>query len=101
MHATALTSVQNRFLRGKAHDLKVMLQTGDKGGTEAFISELNDVLERYERVKVKVVHEDRESRDILIAKLVAETGSLLVQQIGHVAILYRRSQEKRRIVLPV
>ncbi|HHW4671320.1 MAG TPA: ribosome assembly RNA-binding protein YhbY, partial [Xylella fastidiosa subsp. multiplex] len=26
----ALTSAQNRFLRGQAHHLKILLQTGDK-----------------------------------------------------------------------
>ncbi|PPU78671.1 MULTISPECIES: ribosome assembly RNA-binding protein YhbY [Xanthomonas] len=95
-----LTSAQNRFLRGQAHDLKALLQTGGKGVTPAFLAELEDVLERHELVKVKVASEDRETRDALIAELVEQTGSALVQRIGHVAILYRPSKEKRQIVLP-
>ncbi|PPT70331.1 ribosome assembly RNA-binding protein YhbY [Xanthomonas arboricola] len=95
-----LTSAQNRFLRGQAHDLKALLQTGGKGVTPAFLAELEEVLERHELIKVKVTSEDREARDALIAELTEKTGSALVQRIGHVAILYRPSKEKRQIVLP-
>ncbi|MCC4604357.1 ribosome assembly RNA-binding protein YhbY [Xanthomonas campestris pv. badrii] len=95
-----LTSAQNRFLRGQAHGLKALLQTGGKGVTPAFVAELEDVLERHELIKVKVASEDRETRDALIAELVEQTGSALVQRIGHIAILYRPSKEKRQIVLP-
>ncbi|CAD1790925.1 ribosome assembly RNA-binding protein YhbY [Xanthomonas arboricola pv. juglandis] len=95
-----LTSAQNRFLRGQAHDLKALLQTGGKGVTPAFLAELEEVLERHELIKVKVTSEDREARDAMIAELTQHTGSALVQRIGHVAILYRPSKEKRQIVLP-
>ncbi|KER85601.1 ribosome assembly RNA-binding protein YhbY [Xanthomonas sp. WHRI 7064] len=95
-----LTSAQNRFLRGQAHDLKALLQTGGKGVTPAFLAELEEVLERHELIKVKVTSEDREARDAMIAELTQQTGSALVQRIGHVAILYRPSKEKRQIVLP-
>ncbi|APP81072.1 ribosome assembly RNA-binding protein YhbY [Xanthomonas hortorum pv. vitians] len=95
-----LTSAQNRFLRGQAHDLKALLQTGGKGVTPAFLAELEEVLERHELIKVKVASEDREARDAMIADITQKTGSALVQRIGHVAILYRPSKEKRQIVLP-
>jgi RNA-binding protein len=98
--STALTSAQNRFLRGQAHDLKALLQTGGKGVTPAFLAELEEVLERHELVKVKVVSEDRDARDAMIAEIIQQTGAALVQRIGHVAILYRPSKEKRQIVLP-
>ncbi|KRG46657.1 RNA-binding protein [Stenotrophomonas panacihumi] len=98
--STALTSAQNRFLRGMAHDLKALLQTGGKGITPAFIAELDEVLERHELVKVKVAAEDREARDAMIEDITAQTGAALVQRIGHVAVLYRPSKDKRQIVLP-
>jgi len=98
--STVLTSSQNRFLRGQAHDLKALLQTGGKGVTPAFLAELDEVLERHELVKVKVAAEDRETRDAMIGEIIAQTGAALVQRIGHVAVLYRPSKEKRQIVLP-
>lgn len=96
----ALTASQTRFLRGHAHDLKALLQTGGKGITPAFIAELNEVLERHELVKVKVAAEDRDARDAMIAEIVEAIEAALVQRIGHVAVLYRPSKEQRQIVLP-
>ena len=48
----ALTAAQTRFLRGQAHDLKALLQIGNKGITPAFLAELDAVLEQHELVKV-------------------------------------------------
>lgn len=95
-----LTPAQNRFLRGQAHDLKALLQIGGKGVTPAFLAELDEVLERHELVKVKVAAEDRDARDEMVTALVEASGSVLVQRIGHVAVLYRPAREKRQIVLP-
>ena len=95
-----LTPAQNRFLRGMAHDLKALLQIGGKGVTPAFMAELDEVLERHELVKVKVAAEDRVARETMVAELVEASGSVLVQRIGHVAVLYRPAKEKRQIILP-
>jgi len=95
-----LTAAQTRFLRGQAHDLKALLQIGNKGVTPAFVAELDGVLEQHELVKVKVAGEDRDARDAIIGELADKTGAALVQRIGHTAVLYRPSKERRHIVLP-
>lgn len=97
---TLLTAAQTRFLRGQAHDLKAMLQVGGKGITDALVSELDLSLEHHELIKVKVGAEDREARDAMIAELAERTDAALVQRIGHTAVLYRPSKERRQIVLP-
>ncbi|MDR2872301.1 MAG: YhbY family RNA-binding protein [Xanthomonadaceae bacterium] len=94
------TAAQIRYLRGQAHDLKPLLQTGGKGITPALLAELHNVLEHHELIKIKVSAEDRTVRDAMIADLVARSGSVLVQRIGHIAVLYRRNPENARIVLP-
>ncbi|WP_024891019.1 ribosome assembly RNA-binding protein YhbY [Luteimonas huabeiensis] len=96
----ALTASQTRFLRGQAHDLRAVLQVGGKGVTDALAAELDGLLEHHELIKVKVAAADREERDALVAALVERSGAALVQRIGHVAVLYRPAQDKRRIVLP-
>lgn len=98
--SVVLTAAQNRFLRGQAHGLKALLQTGGKGLTEAFYAELDEVLERHELIKLKIAATDREVRDAMIDSVVQRTGAALVQRIGHVAVLYRPSRDKRTIVLP-
>ena len=96
----ALTAAQTRFLRGQAHDLKALLQIGNKGVTPAFLAELDAVLEQHELVKVKLAGEDREARDAMIGELAEKADAALVQRIGHTAVLYRPSKERRQIVLP-
>lgn len=98
--STVLTSAQTRFLRGQAHDLKAMLQVGGKGITDALVAEVELALEHHELIKVKVSAADREARDAMIDELAGRTGAALVQRIGHTAVLYRPSKDKRQIVLP-
>lgn len=98
--SNVLTAAQTRFLRGQAHGIKAMLQVGSKGVTDALIAEIEAALEQHELIKVKVGAADREARDAMIDDLAARTQSALVQRIGHVAILYRQSTDRRQIVLP-
>lgn len=98
--APSLTNAQIRFLRGQAHGLKAMLQVGGKGVTPALVAEVGQALEDHELIKIKVAAEDREAREALIEALAGEAGAALVQRIGHTAVLYRPSREKRQIVLP-
>jgi RNA-binding protein len=77
-----------------------LLQIGNKGVTPAFLAELDAVLEQHELVKVKVAGEDREARDAMIGELAEKADAALVQRIGHTAVLYRPSKERRQIVLP-
>jgi RNA-binding protein len=96
----ALTAAQIRFLRGQAHDRKAMLQVGGKGLTNAVVAEVDSALEHHELIKVKVSAADRDERDALISALAERCAAALVQRIGHVAVLYRPSRDKRHIVLP-
>ncbi|QSX77044.1 ribosome assembly RNA-binding protein YhbY [Agrilutibacter solisilvae] len=97
---TALTAAQTRFLRGQAHDLKAMLQVGGKGITDSLIAEVDQALEHHELIKIKVAADDRDGRDAMIEDIAQRTDACLVQRIGHTAVLYRQSKDKRHIVLP-
>ncbi|MGH8084628.1 MAG: ribosome assembly RNA-binding protein YhbY [Lysobacter sp.] len=97
---TVLTSAQTRFLRGQAHDLKAMLQVGGKGITDALVAEIDLALEHHELIKIKIAAADRETRDAMIGELAERTEAALVQRIGHTAVIYRPSTDKRQIVLP-
>ena len=97
---TSLTAAQTRFLRGQAHDLKAMLQVGGKGISDSLVAEVELALEHHELIKVKVAGQDRDARDAMIDDLATRTGAALVQRIGHTAVLYRPSKDKRQIVLP-
>jgi RNA-binding protein len=64
------------------------------------VAEVDNALEHHELIKVKIAAEDRETRDGVITALVERSGAALVQRIGHVAVLYRPSKDRRQIVLP-
>jgi RNA-binding protein len=98
--STSLTNAQSRFLRGQAHGLKPMLQVGGKGLTDPVVAEIDGALEHHELIKVRIAAEDRDARDAMIAELTKRSGAALVQRIGHVAVLYRQSKDRRQIVLP-
>lgn len=98
--AISLTAAQTRFLRGQAHGLKAILQVGGKGVTPPLLAEIAQALEDHELVKVKVAADDREARSALVDSILEGTDAALVQRIGHTAVLYRPSREKRQIVLP-
>jgi RNA-binding protein len=97
---SALTEKQKRHLRGLGHKLKPVVMIGAHGYTPAVRSELEGSLARHELLKVRVPAGERAARDALIAQLCADSGAQLVQRIGNVALLYRRHQDKPRLVLP-
>jgi RNA-binding protein len=96
----ALSNPQKRYLRSLAHDLKPVLLVGAKGITDNIVAEAGVALAHHELVKARVVADDRELRDQWIGELCDRTDAALVARIGHVAVLYRRSEDKPMIVLP-
>jgi RNA-binding protein len=98
--SAVLRNAQQRYLRGLAHALKPVVQIGGKGLSDSVLAELDIALEHHELIKVKVSAEDRDARDEMVAEMVMRSRANLIQRIGNVATLYRRSQDNPRIVLP-
>ena len=96
----SLSSSQIRYLRGLAHPLKPVLLLGGKGVTTSVLKELEQALDDHELIKVKLTGADRAARAADLAKLVESSGAEAVQTIGHIAVLYRRNDEKPQIALP-
>jgi len=94
-----LTEKQKRHLKALAHPLNPVIIVGGAGVTEALLKELDSTLEHHELIKVRVNAIDREARDQLIAALSEGSQSMLVQRIGHIAVLYRPAK-KPQLKLP-
>lgn len=98
-----LTSLQAKFLRGLAHDLKPIVFVGQKGLTDALIASTEQAFERHELIKVRFVDfkEKKQKKEIAEA-IMTTTGCSMAGMIGHVATFYRphTDPEKRKIVLP-
>ena len=95
-----LSEDQRRFLRGRAHALKPVIQIGGKGLTESVTKETARALQDHELIKVRAPGAGREARDALLAELATRTGSALVHRIGHIAVLYRRNDSKPGLIIP-
>lgn len=95
-----LSNSQQRFLRGLSHGLKPVILIGNRGLSEAVLAELDLALEHHELVKVKIAAEDRDARDEMVAEMLLKSRANLVQRIGNIATLFRRSRERPQIQLP-
>jgi len=100
MHGMELNEKQKKYLRGLAHKLEPKARSGNPGLTQNLIKEVEAQLLAHELIKVKVAAEDREERDRLIERMCAATKATLVQRIGNVAVLYKRTSKKPNIELP-
>jgi RNA-binding protein len=98
-----LKGSQRKYLRGLAHGLKPAAFVGQKGLTDALVSEVNQGLDAAELIKVKFVdNKEKETKTALAQDIAQRTESHLAGLIGHVAIYYRehRDPEKRTIRIP-
>jgi RNA-binding protein len=95
-----LSEKQLRFLRGRAHALKPIIQVGQKALNSGVIAETRRALNDHELIKLRIQSADRDARDALLAELVTATDSVLVTRIGHVAVLFKPNEKLSRIPLP-
>lgn len=94
------TDKQLRFLRGRAHGLKPVIQVGNHGLSAGVLAETRRALADHELIKLRLPAGDRVARDALLAELVRATDSALVTRIGHVAVLFRANPKLSRFPLP-
>lgn len=96
-----LRPYQKAHLKSLANQINQHYQLGKGEVDEAFLKSLDAALEAKELIKVRLLPTapgtPKEVGEALEAALEAE----LVQVIGRVVVLYRRSKKNPRIVVPV
>lgn len=95
-----LTGKQKRFLRAKANTIKPIFQVGKIGVNENMIEQIIDALEKRELIKVSILQNCTEDKDVVAEQLVTGTNAELVQIIGNNIVLYKESKEDKQIELP-
>ncbi len=96
----ALSPSQRRYLRSLAHDLSPVILLGAKGATDAVVKELDLALTQHELVKAKLSGGDRDERQAQLRFLAEGTGAENVQEIGRIAVLFRRNNDDPKLALP-
>ncbi len=90
-----LNNAQKRQLKALAHHLQPIIIVGNKGLTAAVAAEVDNALAHHELIKMRINGADRDERQAMVTAIQAESGAELVQQIGHIAVLFRRSPSAR------
>lgn len=95
-----LTSKQRSYLRSLGNTLEPIFQVGKGGLDEGFFKQVEDALEARELIKISVLRNSEidswEACETICSSAYADP----VQVIGNKFIIYKKSKEKSRIVLP-
>ena len=94
-----MTGRQRRQLRALAHALKPVVLVGQRGLTDAVVSQIDGALVTHELIKVKVSFESPAAREEAAERLRQRLGCEVAGIIGRVLLLYRPDPENPRIRL--
>lgn len=95
-----MTSKQRAYLRSLAQTEDPVLSLGKGGITPEFTNSVAEALKARELIKINVLkNADDEPRSLGIT-LSERTRSVLVEVIGRKIVLYKRNEQKPKIVLP-
>ena len=78
-------------LRAIGHTLKPVVTIAGNGPTEGVLSELDRALSDHELIKIKLAVGSRQARAEITRDICDRSGAELIQGIGNVALLLRRS----------
>lgn len=91
---------QKRYLKGLANGISQRYLLGKGGIEDTFLKQIDAALEAKELIKVGVLDGSPLSAKEAGPILAEKTGAELVQVIGKVVVLYRKSAKLAKIVLP-
>jgi RNA-binding protein len=86
-------TADKKKLRAEAHTLKPVVMIGQSGLTAAVLAEIEQALNSHELIKVKI-RAERNERKMINEKICANTGAVLIQHIGQIAVIYRLNPDK-------
>ena len=94
-----MTGKQRRYLKSLAHSMEPAINIGKYGVTDNFIQQIQDLLEKRELVKIKILNNNMDDQDTIVAEILERTGCEFVQAIGFTWVIYKESK-KPTIILP-
>ena len=96
-----MNSKQRSMLKGLAMNIDPIFQIGKGGLTPEITEAVSDALEKRELVKINILKNCDDDRNMLAEALAGRTGSEVVQVIGKKIVLFRyqKDPKKRKIEL--
>lgn len=95
-----ITGKQRSYLKSLAHNMDPIFQVGKNGITENFIVQIDEALEARELIKVNVLNNSFLDAKEVAVQLIEELDAEFVQSIGNKFVIYRESEENKKIELP-
>lgn len=89
-----ITTKQRAHLRGLGNALDPVMQIGKEGISENVLTSINLLLEARELVKIKVLKNCDDDTKTIANSIADEIGADVVQVIGNIFILYKKSTRK-------
>lgn len=89
----ALSNAIKKHYRSIGHELKPIVMIADKGVTEGVKKELERALNDHELIKIKLNINSPAARKTIAEALCEEHNAELVQLIGKMLLLYRKSKK--------
>ncbi len=82
-----------RQLRAIGHKLRPVVTVAGNGLSENVISEIDRALSDHELIKIKLAVGDKASRTVVTEELCERAGAEVVQSIGNVILVLRRTSK--------
>jgi RNA-binding protein len=98
MPAIELTIAERKAHRAEAHHLAPVVMIGNDGLTPAVTKETDAALNAHGLIKIRVLGDDRATREIIYNQLASELNAAPIQHIGKLLVLWRPKPEKERAV---
>lgn len=96
MPAINLTPSERKEKRADAHHLDPVVMIGGDGLTPAVVKEVDAALNAHGLIKVRVMSDDRDSREEALATLSDKLNAAPIQHIGKLLVLWRPIPEKSK-----
>lgn len=95
-----LDSKQRAFLRSKANDMPAIFQIGKGGINDNLKKQVFDTLEARELIKLHVLNNSEYSAREACDEICSMVGANPVSVVGNKFVIYKRSRQHKKIVLP-
>lgn len=95
-----MTSTQRAYLKSLAINIDVIYHVGKSSLTPEITKGINEALEARELVKITVLKNCLDDPKEIAGIIAERTQSEVVQVIGKKIILYKKSKENPKIILP-
>lgn len=81
-----MESIKN--LRAKAKSIEPIIRIGKEGLNEKVIGEIMKALKKRKLIKIRILKSSKENKGRIIDEITAKTGSVLVEKVGSVVVIY-------------